>query len=143
MDKEKYNSAREKLDPKIIRRLRYYTVSTVILVIIIIYELLSGGFSVYNVLIGLIIGLLAGIIIGRLYGMSWDEKSNTVVSKIDYLGLVVIVFYLLFHLWKYVTVGSWTSGNELGILVSITTGLMIGRMLNTYHNINKILKVWN
>jgi len=88
--------------------------------------------------------MVIGILISRMYSLSWDEKSNNVIDRMDWIGAVILVFYLIFlfnkiHLLEYLVHGSLL----LTLSLSITVGTMLGRILNTRRSIDKVLEASN
>jgi hypothetical protein len=135
------DSINEKVDRRLMVRLRIYIVVMLALLVVIVFEVLQGKFSIQWVLVGILIGLGIGIIVSRVYNLSWDEESNNVIGTIDGIGAVILLSYLLFVFTKMDVMGYWVEGNTLfAIILGITTGTMMGRVLTTKRGIEKILK---
>ncbi|PKL66297.1 MAG: hypothetical protein CVV28_11495 [Methanobacteriales archaeon HGW-Methanobacteriales-1] len=139
--KESYSKA-QNIDSRIIKRLRIYLLVMFILLVVIVFEVLNGRFSILFSISGIFMGLLIGIIVSRVYNLSWDEETNNVIGKIDWIGAVILVCYLIFIFTKTQLLGYWAHGNSLFALVlSITAGTMLGRVLSTERGIKRVLKV--
>jgi uncharacterized membrane protein len=93
--KESYSKA-QNIDSRIIKRLRIYLLVMFILLVVIVFEVLNGRFSILFSISGIFMGLLIGIIVSRVYNLSWDEETNNVIGKIDWIGAVILVCYLIF-----------------------------------------------
>jgi hypothetical protein len=136
-------SVRQYLDPHIIMRLRIYMIVAIIMLIIVAYEVFQSTFSIYMALGGIIIGLIVGTLVSRMYRLSWDEKANDVIGRIDWIGGVILVLYLIFIFTRAYYLGYWIHGAPLlAFILSITAGTMLGRVLSTRHGIDKILRAW-
>ena len=100
-----------------------------------------GRFGLALALIGVCIGLVVGIIVSRSRHLSWDEETSTVIGRIDWIGAIFLVCYLLFVLTKSYFAGFYVQGAALfAVILGITAGAMLGRILATRHGINKLLK---
>jgi hypothetical protein len=108
---------------------------------VIVVEVLAGRFGLALALIGVVIGLVVGIIVSRRYRLSWDEETNNVIGRIDWIGAAILVCYLVFIFTKSYFLGFYVQGAQLfALLLGITAGSMLGRILGTRRGINKLLK---
>jgi hypothetical protein len=131
----------EKIDKKLIRRLRYYFIVMIVILVVIAFEVLEGQFSVQWALLGIVIGFGIGIIVSRMYNLSWDAETNTVISEVDKIGAVILVGYLLWELTKSHFLGYWVTGSILfAVILGITAGSMLARVLSNKRNIDQILE---
>lgn len=132
------------LDKRLIRRLRIYSVVMVIMLLVILFEVLQGTFSVAWAAGGILIGLGIGTLVSRMYRLSWDEDTSQVISRIDWIGGVILACYLTFVFTRTHYLSYWIHGAPLmGLIFSLTAGTMLGRVLSTEHGIKKILKTWD
>jgi peptidoglycan/LPS O-acetylase OafA/YrhL len=132
------------LDKRLIFRLRIYTLVMIFMLLVISGEVLSGTFSVAWALGGILIGLGVGILATRMYRLSWDEDTSHVISRIDWIGGIILISYLIFVFTRTHYLSYWVQGAPLmGIIFSITAGTMLGRVLGTRRGINKVLKTWH
>lgn len=138
---KKKESKIDHIDSRIIRRIRIYVLIMLIIVAVIIFEVIMGRFNLILALMGIILGIVVGIIVGRVYTLSWDEETNKVVSNIDGIGAVILVCYLIFVFTKTDFFSNWVQGNPLfAVILGITAGTMLGRVLSTRKNIEKIFE---
>lgn len=141
MKKKNEPSINQYLDPRLIRRLRIYIIVMLIMLVVIAFEVLESTFSIPLAIGGILIGLGVGTIVSRMYRLSWDEETSNVIGRIDWIGAVILVFYLIFIFTRAYLLGYWMQGAPLlTIIFSITAGTMLGRVLSTRHGIDKILK---
>lgn len=96
MKKKNEPSINQYLDPRLIRRLRIYIIVMLIMLVVIAFEVLESTFSIPLAIGGILIGLGVGTIVSRMYRLSWDEETSNVIGRIDWIGAVILVFYLIF-----------------------------------------------
>lgn len=127
------------LDKRLFNRLRSLNILSLVLLAAIIFEVIFNGFNVLYALISLFSGLCVGIIVSRMYHLSWDSETNQVVSNMDWIGAIIFIFYIIFIITRSILVGYWTEGTTyVGIIISITAGVMIGRIIGTKHSLISI-----
>jgi hypothetical protein len=144
MKKENEPPIKQYLDPRLIRRLRIYILVLLIMLVVIAFEVIQSTFTIPLAIFGILIGLGVGTIVSRMYRISWDKETCNVIGRIDWIGAVILVFYLIFIFTRAHFLGYWMQGAPLiAIIFSITAGTMLGRVLSTRHGIDKILKVLN
>ncbi len=144
MTKKDKSAAAPYLDKRLIRRLRIYTVVMVVMLVVIIIEVLQGAFSIAWAVGGILIGLGIGTLVSRMYSLSWDEDTSQVISRIDWIGAIILVCYLTFVFTRTYYLSYWVQGTPLlGLIFSLTAGTMLGRVLSTEHGIKRILKTWD
>lgn len=135
------NLSKQFLDKHLYSRLRVLIFISIALVIATLYEVTVAGFSILIALSCLIFGFLVGIIVSRMYHLSWDDDKDQVISNMDWIGAIIFISYLIFIFGRSIIVGYWVQGTEyFGIIISITAGVMIGRISGTKHSIIKIKK---
>jgi hypothetical protein len=138
---KKRSEVTQSIDRRLIVRLRIYIIVMLFMFAVIVYEVLQGRFSIQFAISGIIFGLVVGIIVSRMYNLSWDEEANNVIGSIDTIGAVILVSYLIFIFTKSYFLGYVVQGASLfAIIIGITAGTMLGRVLATRHGINEILK---
>jgi len=139
--KRNESSESQYIDPRIIKRLRIYMIIAMVILFVIIFEVSQGIFNVLLTIAGVFVGMMIGIIVSRMFHISWDEESNIVISNIDWIGAVILVFYIIFTLTRTYFLGYWIEGTPLfATILSLTAGTMLGRIIGTRHVVNKILK---
>ena len=132
------------LDPRLVRRIRIYSVVMLFMLLVIIFEVLQGAYTIAWAAGGILIGLGIGTLVSRMYRLNWDEDTSQVISRIDWIGGVILVCYLIFVFTRTHYLSYWIQGSPLvGLIFSLTAGTMLGRVLSTEHGIKKILKTWD
>ena len=141
MKKSEEQPKSQHVEDRLIRRLRLYLIVTLVVFAAIIIEVLEGRFGLALALTGVLIGLVVGIIVSRSRHLSWDEETNTVIGRIDWIGAILLVCYLVFVFTKSTFAGFYVQGAALfAVVLGITAGTMLGRVLGTRRGINKLLK---
>jgi hypothetical protein len=144
MPKKSKSRVAEYIDDRLIKRLRIYMAIMGIMLVVIIFEIIMGNFSIAWALGGILVGLGVGVLISRMYRLSWDEETNNVIGRIDWIGGAILILYLVFVFSRTYYLSYWVQGTPLLALVfSITAGTMLGRVLSTEHGIKKILTALN
>jgi hypothetical protein len=89
-------------------------------------------------MVGMIIGLLVA---RRMHNISWDTKTNKAVTKMDRVGIIILVLYLLFAVSRRWIFSHWLQGYTLSAFsLSMAAGGMLGRLWTTRQKIRQILK---
>ena len=144
MSSKKESSAVQYVDKRLLKRLRIYIIIMIIMLAVIISEVLLGTFLISWAIGGILIGVGVGILVSRMYHLTWDEETSHVIGKIDWIGGIILIFYLIFVTTRTAYLGQWVHGAPLLALVfSITSGTMLGRVMSTERGIKKILKAIN
>lgn len=132
---------RHHIDKKLQTRLRLYFLLSVILVAIVLYNMIRGDLSFLLSLFTLGIGICAGIISARMFHLSWNHDAEKVVSRLDGLGVVILVLYIIFALLREKILAVFISAPSIGAATfAIIAGIMVGRVLGTRGRITQILK---
>lgn len=118
-----------------------YLVISVILVMIVLYEMLSMKVSLMLASAGLAIGLIIGLVAARMFRLSWDKDARQVISRLDMFGVIILVLYLLISIFRNTILSEFVEKTYItGTSISIVTGVMIGRVFGTGRRIRAILK---
>ena len=135
------NFLKEFMDSKLVNKLRLYTLIMVIMIFIVLVEVLRSKFSPELALLGFFLGIIVGIFIARMYKLSWNDTDNNVTGTVDIVGGIILVLYLVYMLTRTYYIGQWVHGISLfAFILSMTAGTMFGRIINTRHDVYKILK---
>jgi hypothetical protein len=81
---------------------------------------------------GLVGGAVVGVVASRMKRMQWDERAGQVISKIDWLGAVILVCFLVAQLTRTWVLGHWAEGVALATLgLFVTAGTLAGQVFGT------------
>ncbi len=141
MKSRKRDYLKDFMDTKLVNKLRLYTAILVIMTVIVVAEVLRSKFSPELAVVGFISGMVIGILVARMYKLSWDESNNNVTGTVDVIGGIILVLYLTYIFTRTYYLEQWVSGIPLfAFILSMTAGTMFGRIINTRHDVFKILK---
>ena len=139
-------SSRKEVAPyvhkKLLFRLRRLAVFFLVMTGILIYEISKNYIAAYLALGGFIIGFTVGYFAGnRIHKISWDEEASKVVGKMDRIGILILIIYILFAITRRWIFAHWLQGNALSAFVlSISYGAIISRLWFIRRNIRGTLK---
>ncbi len=127
---------------KLLFRLRRLAVFFVIVSAILIYEISKNYIAGYLAFAGLIAGFTIGFIVGkRMHKISWDEEASKVIGKMDKVGIIILVIYILFAITRRWIFSHWLEGHALSAFVlSISCGAIISRLWFVRRKIRDELK---
>ncbi|MDD2681058.1 MAG: hypothetical protein PHE20_03080 [Patescibacteria group bacterium] len=130
----------DKLNKKLLRKIRFLLFFLVIMSGALIYETAISEISYIFILLGLIIGVATGIIVGRMFNIEWHEEKEEVIARLDIIGIIVLVLYLLVSIARQWIFAHWFAGIKLtAFTFSFAEGVMIGRIISFQFNIKKVL----
>lgn len=122
-------------------QLRLYFLITLILLGLLIYNFAKGSISLEYGILGVGAGIIIGIIASRMYHISWNSDANKVVGKLDRLGVIILIGYILFEVFREHIVSYFTHGAQVGAVgFAILAGVMFGRILGMRGKIIKVLE---
>jgi hypothetical protein len=129
------------LDKKLRFRVRLYALISLVMLGIVLYEIFIKILPVEFAVVGVFIGLFLGIISARIYHLSWNHDAKKIVSRLDIVGTIILVLYILFAVVRSRLIGIFVAAPMVGAVgFSITAGIMIGRVVGTRNAIMEILK---
>jgi hypothetical protein len=97
---------------------------------------LGVGWAVGGALGGLAVGLVAS----RMKRMEWNERAGQVVSRIDWLGGVILVCFVAAQVWRNGVLGHWAEGVGLTTLgLCVSAGTLAGQAIGTRRAVRAVL----
>lgn len=128
------------VDKKLLFRLKIFAVVFVVMMGIILYDIFQNTITVPIAMGGIGIGILVGLISGRMFNIRWHEEKSQVISHVDELGVVIIILYIAFAVFRKQIFGHWLHGPLLtAFSFSFFAGTMVGRILTTGLSVRKVL----
>ena len=120
----------------------YLAILTVALVLVTIDALRIGAESTAAIAVGLGAGLLLGIIASRMSALSWDAMNARVVGRIDTVGSVILVGYVLIVIFRGSVLAELFDPRLAGTASLATlAGLMLGQVVGTVGGIARVIRV--
>jgi hypothetical protein len=142
--KLKHLNIRDYISKRLVTQLRLYTILFFVMLGVVVYEVFLGSISIFLAFVGFLIGFGVGVLVSRMIHLSWDEDSNMVIGRMDWIGAVVLVIYFIFSIARTIYLGYFIQGTAfIVIIICITGGSMLGRSMGTSHGIRRILKAWD
>ena len=132
---------REKVDKKLIIRQRIYVVAVIAIFLINVVNVYYARIAFVLALSGFLLSTAIGLLLSRMFKIFWHEGKGKVASKLDTIGTILLVFYILLELNRKWIFSHWLSGAELNSFVLIVLGgLLLGRFLGTRFLIKSVLE---
>ena len=129
------------LDKKLVFRLRLFVIISILMLGIVGYDIFVNVLSVEFAVLGVVVGVIGGILSARMYHLSWDHDAKKIVSRLDVIGVIILVLYIVFVIFRSKLIGFFIQGSQVGAVgFSITAGVMIGRVVGTRGAIIRILE---
>lgn len=140
MIKHKIKHYRDNVHKKLIIRQRIFLLITLILLIVSIVNISDGKINFLLAAGGFAAGTLIGAGLSRMFKIYWHPEQAKVISRLDALGILLLIIYIAVDIEKSWIFGHWLTGPTLSAFGLIfLTGLLLGRFLGTGFRINKIL----
>src|SRR5665811_712188 len=136
----KEHPAKKHIDRKLIFRIRIFYVIGIILTGLMLYDVLEGIIGIELSLGGFLLGVFLGFIATRMFIIHWHDEKAKVVSRLDTIGIVIMLLYAAFSASRAWLFGHWIHGSVLtAFTYSILAGVMIGRIVGMRWKIKNIL----
>ena len=129
------------VDKKLKRRILIYIILAAIILGIALYEAWIAQYFWWYI-VGLWGGaVMLGVLFARIFHIRWDEDQELITSKIDRVGIVVLVFYILFAFSRRFIIQEFIHGHAkfIAIYMALASGVMFGRFVGIYRSIRKLL----
>lgn len=138
--KIKEHHPKKHIDRKLYNRLKIFVIIVIILASLMLYDVREGILSVHLALGGFVLGIAIGFFVSRMFLIHWHEESAKVASRMDAIGVVILLGYLSFAFSRSWIFAHWIHGVALtAFTFSILAGIMLGRLLGMRLNIRKVL----
>lgn len=128
------------VDRKLRMRLLMFGGIIAALLVLIGFDIFTNAIDLPLALGGIVIGIVVGIFAGRMFNITWHEESGKVVSRIDKIGVVVLIAYIVFAIFRNQIFSFWVSASMLGAFgFCVIAGVMIGRVWSMGRAIWRVL----
>jgi hypothetical protein len=129
------------IDWALIIRMRMFLVLFMAMMIIVAVQIVrSGSGGLLATPIGLLIGYLIGLLTSRMLALSWDDEAHKVVGRMDVLGAVVLILYIVFTWNRTWILSEFAQGDLLtAVSYSVLAGLFLGQLFGTAKGIRRVI----
>jgi hypothetical protein len=118
------------IDKKLLFRLRMFVVVFLVMTGVVIFETYNLSVNPFISIGGLLLGIVIGFVMGRMYKLSWDKNESKVVGNLDRVGMIFLVVYIIFAIFRNRIFGNFIHGGSLSVFtLGLTAGSMFGRVL--------------
>ena len=136
------NKSRKIVNRKIKVKLWVYFLVFIISLILSMFHFAKGSISFYFPLGGFIVGFLIGHIVSRINKVTWDEDIEIIDLKLDKLGILILVVYMLFVIFKNVLIEDIVHLHHISsISLAVLSGTMLGHAVALRKKVSKIYRM--
>ncbi|VVB75131.1 Uncharacterised protein [uncultured archaeon] len=141
MPSKRHKIVKRFVDRKLRMRMALFAIIILALLVLITYDIFMGAINAPLALAGILIGILVGFFAGRMFNITWHEESNKVVSRMDWIGIIVLVIYMIFAIFRTQIFSAWVSGPAAGAFgFCVIAGTLIGRFWSMRRKTIRILR---
>ncbi len=132
------------IDNKLKTQLRIFSVIALIMLGVIVYDVIDKRLPLVIAVLAVLTGVVIGMVLSRMYKLSWHEDNRAVVSRIDWIGAIILLAYIVFSLLCSRLIGLWVqNASEVAAVgLAISAGIMLGRVLGLRLGIRRLLGIW-
>lgn len=132
---------KQHLDTKLSRRMKIYFFLSIIMTLIMVYEVIITWYDPLYAILFFGGSILIGFVVSRMFKVFWNPDEQLVTSRIDTLGWIILWCYIVFAFARHYLLGEFIK-NSFVIVVTfaIIAGVMIGRFVGMRRTVYKTLK---
>ncbi len=132
---------KDNIDKKLIRRLRIFFFILCAMIFVSIYQIFVSDIHFLWVCLSVVLGIAVGLVAGRMFSIEWHEEQKVVVGRLDLIGGIVLVLYILFSIARHSIFEHWFTGAKLSAFtLCFVDGAMLGRITSMRFHIKKVLR---
>ena len=138
---EKIRNYHAQVENKLLLRQGIFIVILVVLLFMIVNHVLAGDIELILAGAVLFLSTLLGLVFSRILNIFWHPTKAQVVGRLDFIGGVLLVVYVVIELERNWLFSEWFSGLKLmSLSLIVITGLLLGRFIGTFLKIHKVLQ---
>jgi len=138
---QKNKHARKFVERRLVIRLHIFFIILVLLLGIITYEISKGYMPLSKAASAFSVGILTGVVFSRRKKIFWEEETAMVIARMDRIGIILLVVYIVYVIFRHEWLAHWFYGHELtAFSFSLAAGAMAGRVFTIRRQIRRILK---
>ncbi len=140
--RERIRRGRQYVQRSLLLRMRLFALIFLGMLVIMVVDVVRAGWvSVFPVIGAIVVGGVIGMIASRIFALSWDLDARKVVGRIDVAGVVILVLYLVFSIFRSRIVGSFVQGELLGaVSIALLAGVFVGQLVGTARGIARVFR---
>ena len=136
----KRNLFMQHTDKSLVLRLRLFLAVSLALLGVIVYDLFQNTITLPLAALGIGVGIVVGLIAGRMFKIHWHEDKKKIVSRLDVLGIGILILYIAFEIFRGRIFGALIQNSlPTAFTFAFFSGTMFGRFLTMGFNIRSIL----
>ncbi|MEJ0001868.1 MAG: hypothetical protein WDN09_01635 [bacterium] len=136
-----FNDLKDKVHKRLRMRVIIYFVISIVVLGVSIFHILKDGANAFLALVGLLVGIVIGTVVARMYKISWDKNAAQVISKFDAVGVIILVLYVVFEVFRSKIVGYFVHGpSVLAVSFAILAGIMYGRVFGIRGKVRQVFE---
>lgn len=129
------------VDKKILVRARIYLLIFLIMIVLLVRDVLLETIGIPSVLLALGFGLVVGVVASRMFHLSWSRDGKKVIARLDTLGIVILVCYILFSFFRNDFLMNFVHGPVVGAMsMALISGSFLGQLIGMRNGIKGILQ---
>lgn len=138
--KERADFANKHINIKLIRRLKIFALMFVTMLGFLVYDIVQHGMNPMFITGGFILGIIVGALAGRIFNIHWNKESEKVVATLDTEGIVILVLYITFSIFRQNIFGTFVRRPVLAAFTfSFAAGAILGRLITMNAKIRNVL----
>lgn len=128
------------VDRKIRIKYGVYIAVFVLTLILTVIHAVNSHLPFYFPPMGVVAGSVIGLVVSRMGKMVWDESGERIISKLDFLGLVILAAYIVFLIFKTTIIQHFVHFHDISaISLAVVAGVMLGRGLMMRKTIGNLI----
>lgn len=132
------------IDRRILIRLSIYFTVSIITFGAVVYQIFKNDLNSVLPLFGILIGAIIGTGFSRMQKLSWDHITGKIISRMDTLGIFLLIIYIPFEIFREKIVGLFVHGPIVFVVsFALLSGIMYGRVLGIRGKIRSLFKEQN
>jgi hypothetical protein len=115
---------------KIRLKLWVYAVVFLVSLMLSMIHFVNGHILFYFPLGGFFAGISIGFAVSRMHKITWDKNGEVIITKLDSVGLVILLVYVFFIIFKDTIIEDIVHLHNISsISLAVLSGTMLGHAL--------------
>lgn len=139
--KRKQHLAKKYIFPKLIKRIKINFVLIFLIFLLALYKLFSGDITAFYFLLALLIWIPLWFLFGRMYKIHWHIEEKKVMSKIDKIWIVFLLFYIWIEVGKKWIFSPIVPVEQISwFWIALLSWLFIWRIIYMLYKVKQVVK---